>query len=456
MGRGGAGLFAAVLLLAGCKSTDPKSTDKDPVGTAASRNKDGDAPWYAPISGQPSVPEIGDPVAGRKSNSTQDVVSGRVLDPFNRPVENVDIQIEAVNAAANTRAPVGIRTDQNGAFYTNGLKPGKSYNLSVEKTIDGKYYSASVQTLIPNANITIVLKDNLGLPPVGILKGPASGSFPPQPSPYDSTGDRIPPQPTVGSTPRPNDGAWTPGADANKPVPTTVTPPTRKPTPTPPAGAVPAPSSDDLLFPPKPTGRPENVAEGPKNTFTPPPASIPGPPSLPPSYPNPVPPPPSPPDPVKIGLGMPKNGFILVDTLERDWLFPANKSGSVVLLEFMTTTCPHSKRAISVLTDLQARYAVAGLQVIAVACDDEADTRKPPIAQKQRLELASKYTRDNSLNYQVFVEPGPVSGSVRNRYNIKGYPTVVLLDGTGAVLWQGHPHIDQIELEAAIKRALGK
>jgi hypothetical protein len=95
------------------------------------------------------------------------------------------------------------------------------------------------------------------------------------------------------------------------------------------------------------------------------------------------------------------------------------------------------------------------LQVIAVACDD-SEPNKPPITLKQRLNAAAQYTRDNSLNYQVFVEPGEASGAVRNRFNVKGYPTAVLLDATGAVLWQGHPHVDQVEMEAAVKTALGK
>ncbi len=106
------------------------------------------------------------------------------------------------------------------------------------------------------------------------------------------------------------------------------------------------------------------------------------------------------------------------------------------------------------LTDLQARYATAGLQVIAVACD-ETDPKNPPINQKQRMDAAGKYMRDNTLNYQIFVEPGEVSGGVRERYNVTQYPTAVLLNGSGAILWQGHPN-KKVELEAAIKQALGK
>jgi thiol-disulfide isomerase/thioredoxin len=155
-------------------------------------------------------------------------------------------------------------------------------------------------------------------------------------------------------------------------------------------------------------------------------------------------------------MGMSGNGrgFILVDPQGRYLEFPTSKTGSVLLVEFMTTVCPNSKAAIPSLVDFQSRYALAGLQVIAVACD-EPTTAQPRMDQKQRAEAASKYAKDNNLNYQVFVEPGEVSGSVRDRFNVKMYPTAVLMDGTGAVLWQGHPN-KRADLEAAIKQALGK
>jgi thiol-disulfide isomerase/thioredoxin len=450
MRRGCAGLIAAVLALTGCKSTDPKPTDKDTAGTPASRAKnDGKGPsWLEPADNRPGSDraDSGDP-----KNVGKDCVGGRVLDPSNRPVANVYIQVEAVNPPPGSPAPVGISTDQNGAFYTRGLRPGRAYNLTAEATLNGKPYTASVQTSIPNTNITLVLRDDPGLPPVVILKGPSGGSsFPPPPSPFEQGNDRIPPMSLGRPAPRSNDEAWTPGTDASKPVPAAI-PPSSPRAPSLPSGTIPPP--DDLTAPFKPPIRPENVADRPA-PWSAPPANIPaGPPTMPPYPTNPVPQPSSP-DPMK--MGMSGNGFILVDTQGRSFEFPANKSGSVVLVEFMTTTCPHSKRSIPVLAEFQARYATAGLQVIAVACDTEEDPKKTPINQKQRMEAAANYIRDNSLNYQVFVEPGAEAGGVRNRYNVTHYPTAVLLDGTGAVLWQGHPTQKAAELEAAIKKALGK
>jgi thiol-disulfide isomerase/thioredoxin len=449
MWRGGAGLLAAVLALTGCKSTDPKPNDRDPAGTPASRTKGAETPKPA---GRPWIDDVGADgggTAGGQDPAAPDCLAGRVVDAYNRPVQNVFVQVEPVNpppGTAGAAGQVGLYTDAAGAFYTRGLKPGKPYSLTADAGIEGKRYTAAVQTLVPNARITLVLRDDQQ-PAVGILKGAGQAD----------AGDRIPPPNLTGPMPKPTDGSWSPGADGSQSLPTTIAPGRSPIRPTQPGGTIPPP--DDLAAPGRPVARPENVAEAPTKWVSPP-VAIPGP-TLPPTYPNPVPPPPSPPPPSlpPAGMGQAGTGFILADPFGRSWEFPANRSGSVVLVEFMTTQTKTGNgfainapclAVVPILTDLQARYASDGLQVIAVACDEWLD-------QKHRAEAAARYVRDNNLNYPVFVEPGDVPGGVRDRYNVQGYPTAVLLDAAGKVLWQGHPNLGRgSELEAAVKRALAK
>jgi thiol-disulfide isomerase/thioredoxin len=450
MRRGGAGLIAAVLALAGCKNTDTKPFGKEPTGTNASRakTKDGkDAPpkWLDPSAGLPGS-TTGVPKAKNWSNdpkaAAQDAVGGKVVDASGRPAKNVFIRVDAANAPAGG-APgagaLGIMTDQNGYFFTRGLKPGQAYNLTAEATQEGKQLTGTMQTRVPNPIITIVLREDNGLPPGGNPR-PAGGSsddFPPPPA--DS--ENIPPM-GLGAphTPRPTpgDSAFAPGNGANRPVPATIGTP---PGIVPPVGPLPQP--DDLSNPSRPA-RPENVADGPRSPFTPPAVSIPGPPGLPPSLPNPVLPKEQPDR--KQGV-RPGANFMLIDSLERNWDFATDRSGSVVLLEFVTTSCVNCKPAVPVLRDLQSRYAADGLQVVAVLCD-EAPLR-------QRAAAAAKYARDNNTNYAVYVEPGAQTGAVRDRFNVEGYPTAVLLDSTGAVLWKGHP-AKRADIEAAVRRAVGR
>jgi thiol-disulfide isomerase/thioredoxin len=476
MGRGGAGLIAAMLALAGCKSTpDTKSPDREPTGTGVARakgkdgkdakdskdTKDGKTPtWLDPVAklpgGDTGVPKAatstGDPKNPNFDAKTaaQDAVGGKVVDVFNRPAKDVFIRIAAANDPPGAAA-LGILTNGDGYFFTTGLKPGVAYNLTAEATQDGKQLTGTVQTRVPNPVLTIILREDNGLPPAS-PKTPVSGtggSFPPPPAPTD--GDHIPAAGLAPSQPRTNlpkaDDAFSPEVGTTRTVPanigTSSTPVTPKTKPT---GSLPDP--DDLSLPPgTPVTHPENVAEAPRNPFTPPTASIPGP-NLPPSYPVPQPSPgTNTPDPKQSRVRAGAN-FALIDTLKRHWDFSTDRSGSVVLLEFVTTACPNCKPVVPVMMGFQSKYAADGLQVIAVLCDE--------VSLEERIEAAKKYGSTNNVNYAIFVEPGSKPGLVRDKLGVDRYPTAVLLDSTGAVLWHDHPGKGKADLEAAIRKALGK
>ncbi|MFM8274009.1 MAG: TlpA family protein disulfide reductase, partial [Gemmata sp.] len=199
--------------------------------------------------------------------------------------------------------------------------------------------------------------------------------------------------------------------------------------------------------------KPEFTADGPKDPLKPPAANIPGPggsgapagPALP-----ALPPWPSAPGgdkkPVGTSTGRGANKFTLLDTLERPWDSDTIPPGSLVLVEFMTSTCPHCPKVIPGLKELQSRYGASGLQVMGVLCDD--------LPQKERAQAAAKYGRDYNLNYAVYVEPVE-AGAVRDKLGVERYPWAVLVGSRGQVLWHGHAG-DRAKLEAAVKQGLGK
>src|SRR6266545_4460675 len=208
MRRAGVGLIAAVLALAGCKSTDSKSGDDKPSAGVAGRTKakdgkdakDKDATpakgpaWLDDVAKLPgagtSVPKAGswtnpsDPNFNAKAEA-QDAVGGRVVDPNGKPARNVFVRIDPVGTAPGGPAAIGIYTNNEGYFFTRGLKAGKAYDLTAEATQDGKTLTGVVQTKVPNPILLIVLRDDLPLPPGGGLpapKGPPGsdgGTFPP-------------------------------------------------------------------------------------------------------------------------------------------------------------------------------------------------------------------------------------------------------------------------------------
>lgn len=481
MRRAGIALIAAVLALAGCKNAGTKSEDdtKSPGGVASRTkkpNKDKDiakAPvWLDDVGRLPgagtSVPKGNTVTDPRDPNfdpktAAQDVLAGRVLTPDGKPARNILVRIEQVgvirSGPSDKAISSGVYTNNDGYFQAPG-KPGKTYELTADATNqDGRKLVGVVQTKVPNPILLIVLRDDLSQP---LPKGADGGTFPPEPKPSDKVGDYIPPMGVTPAAPPKPAGAgndWKPGGAITGVPPASIGGNTPKPPPpvSPPAGPTPGgptpggviPPPDDLSPPsnPKPI-KPENVADAPK-PFSSPPASIPGEPAGPAVPPLPKLPP-SFPSPGGRSSMAPNAGnagkLALIDTLGRPWSLDAVKPGSLVLVEFMSATCVHCPAVIPVLSDLQSRYGASGLQVAAVLCDDGS--------QVQRTAAATKYSRDYNLNYAMYVEPG-AAGSLRDSLGVDSYPTALLVDSTGRVIWRGHPG-NKAQLESAIKQNLGK
>jgi thiol-disulfide isomerase/thioredoxin len=478
MRRGGVGLVAAVLALAGCKSAGlglrpSDSKDKAPPGATTGRPKDKDKglAWLDEAlgklpGGDTAVPKAGSWAHPKDAgfNPTaegQGVLAGRVLDTYNQPAKSVFIRIESADARPGEKAAAGVYTDNAGYFFTNGLRPGQAYTLTVQASSEGRQLFATVQTRPPQPGLVLVLRDDLapgapppagggaGLPPSAT---PPAPSRPPLPTPglppvggLPPASDLIPPAGVAPPVPRPADGSWSPSGAA-RPGAVEV-PPSLGPT----GGPVVPPATTPL-----PAGAaPDRTAEGPTVPPRPPAASIPNTPAFP---PLPVPPAPAPP-PVVAPPGGPSGrllsrprgaqpaNFTLVDALDRPWDFASSRHGSLVLLDFMTTTCVPCKRAVPTLVELQSRYAADGLQLVGVVCDD--------VPARERTALAARYQREHNLNYVLYTEPGAEPGAVRDRFfgPNDGYPTVVLLGADGTVRYKGHPG-NRAALDAAIQQNL--
>jgi thiol-disulfide isomerase/thioredoxin len=472
MHRCGIGLIAAMLALTGCKSADSKSGEQKNPPRKNALQTGGKGPAWLEGS-LAKIPGAGTRVPNADSwtkpsdpnfnvaNEVKGVLAGRVLDPLGHGAKSVYIRIEQVDPApggGKDGAAIGIMTDNAGFFMAKGLRPGQTFVLTVEASMEGKTLYGVVQARTPQSNITIALRDDLPPPPAPELPssvaGPSTVLPPPAPTSSQPTGnlplpetDRIP-APSAPMRTRPTDGAWGPDAGTRmQPIPATLDPlPGAAP---PPASPLPPPAES-----PQPTPvRPENRAEGPA-PVRPPILNVPGPTGPPvPPLPSTAPPLPRLPAPGSTP-GQPSSrsprpliNFALVDGLERPWDFASQRQGSLVLLDFMTTNCVPCKRAVPILVDLQSRYAANGLQLVGVVCDDAP--------QRERAAMAIKYQRDHNLNYALYVEPGPEPGAVRDRFEVESYPTLILLNGEGRVVWKGHP-AEKGALESAIRRELGR
>jgi thiol-disulfide isomerase/thioredoxin len=422
-------VVGSVLALAGCRSGGEKRPDDDrPAGPdrpsdLTSRGKDRsidpDSPahwldrpkpdWmHGRTPAAPSWNTPKDPGYDYKAE-TGGLLSGYVEDPDGRKLKNVYIAVREVGDT--NPKDVGVLSTADGSFVVQGLKPNRNYMLSVTAADGGRKLFGVVYTKTPNPNVRLALLegDMGGSPPAG---KPAAGTPNPPAAPADDPLKRPPTNavPPPGSLPEPNMGGVSGGRDAGLPSPKPLdrdagvyptggyeVPPASGPLPDrndlmtdkgappwrPPAANIPAPR----------TGTPVPSADNPKRSES------------------------------RKGEHLP-----LVDSRGRPADLPKSK---LVLVQFFTTASETCRRAVPPLNAVQARYAGRGLEVVGLVCDDE------PL--KARVMAADQFRRDQDVTYLLLTEPGKRPTEWLARYGVSDLPTAVLLDSTGAVLWQGNP-----------------
>jgi thiol-disulfide isomerase/thioredoxin len=357
------------------------------------------------------------------------VVAGSLVDAFNRPVPRAYIQV--ASADDHGAKPIEMAVE-NGYFVIPNLTPGKAYMLTA-RTADGdRKLAGRAQVTPPNAKVVIRVSEDL-----------YSGTIPPPPAVND---------PGVGtSAPRRDPPASIPGGDGWRPDPA----PGRGPNPgDPPPPPLDAPPSEPPPF------NAENIAgnrEKDKNARRdgPPLINLPNGNVSPPPLPEPDPPPTgrnpgafrvptsSAPSCEFFGPNRLKN-FALNDVYGQPWEF-RQAQGKLVLIDFWGTWCMPCVKAIPHLKRLHSEYGPQGLEVIGIACERGAESGR----QKRVLDAIEKY----QINYRVLLGEEYEECPVQQKFRIKSYPTLVLLDHNGAILWRGDA-TTLPQLEAILKRDL--
>ena len=455
--------LGVLVLVVGCKSTDRDRTrdtsDRDhPPANPASRTKpaapkswlDGPNPGRDKVD-TPPADSWADPRDPKYDvdREVRGVLGGFVEDPDGRKLRDVFIEVEQVDSGGHA-VPVGVQTDAQGFFLIKGLKPRQTYQLTGRMTIDGKELSGRVYARTGTDRsqfIRLSLIEGLSFPGTGKTTsggkdlpgapGADKGLEPPTsaiPPPVLPTGPGLPAPvprgPENSGAARPvvpggDGGAWSPTAPVNS-TPTTTAP------------AAPTTTGEA----PRPPARPDLTATGPEGMWKPPAASIPtmpAPPSTAPAMPA------IPPTKSQSRSVPAANRFVLLDTLGNQREFPSGRDNELILLDFMTTTCIQCRKIAPTIQSMQARYGLKGLEVVGVACD--------AVDLSKRRAVASAFQRSEGLNYLLYVEPTREPGKLLDRFGVEAYPTLVLIDGTGQVLWKGRSR-DVADLEAILAQRL--
>ena len=113
-----------------------------------------------------------------------------------------------------------------------------------------------------------------------------------------------------------------------------------------------------------------------------------------------------------------------------------NMTGRVYLLEFWATWCHPCVGSIPDLNKLHDKYASQGLEIIGLSQDHAEGT-------------LAKFMKTKDIHYSVAIDNGTV-----DLCDVRGYPTSILVDHTGKIIWRGHPW--SWGLDGKIKKALAK
>jgi thiol-disulfide isomerase/thioredoxin len=379
------------------------------------------------------------PTSLNEQPSYNGVLAGALVDAYGQRVQRAYVQVAPADGVDGK--PIEI-TVSDSFFTVPGLTPGRSYMLTARTAGEGdRKLAGRLQAVPPQPRLVIKMSEELYSP-----------SIPPVPSrpgdglPAGRTGDikgasafdSAPPAPPLPDAPLPGrtrgDEGWRPdGGSDSRPIPNLADPP--------------PPILDSAPGEPRipPTGTPmfdpENIADRERDPRRPSPLiNLPGPGGpVPPAFPEPDPPPtgsgpgafrfPSQPRvPSCEFSGRRLVNFALSDLNGQPWEFRQHH-GRLVLLDFWGTWCMPCMRAIPHLKKLQGEYGPYGLEVVGIACERAAGS--------ERARRVRDAVDRQQINYRVVLGEDYEQCPVQQKFGIRSYPTLILLDGSGNILWRG-------------------
>ncbi len=99
-----------------------------------------------------------------------------------------------------------------------------------------------------------------------------------------------------------------------------------------------------------------------------------------------------------------------------------------VLLDFWGTWCRPCRDSIPHLVELQKKYGPNKLRVVGIACEKD-------LVERRRASVGSMAEK-LGINYSVLVTTMDGSCPVQNDFQVRFYPTMILLDRKGKILWR--------------------
>ena len=411
-------LVASVACLAACLGL---------AGCATFGKKGSTAPASQPPAGRGPATPPAQPAAQVGTKPTLNgILAGQVLDSYNRAPPSVYIQVaEARDTAAPAGAPIEVAADSQGYFTIQGLQPGKHYQLTARSRNGDQLLAGSSCATPPDPKILIRVSEDFAT-----ASTPAIPPAPGWPGNRPGAASQGPPANQRASA---GEGGWSPGAGGRSaparaaeilpPIGASTLPPAVGPGPSQPVAA-----------------HPENIVkESTLAAATSPTVNIPsqdGPATGPARVPS------------CVLTGQTVHNFALMDVSGQPWEYRRNHRGRLVLLDFWGTWCVHCLHSVPHLNILQRTYGPAGLEVVGIAYEEGT-----PMEQAQKV---NRVRQRLQINYRVLLGSDRAQCPVRTQFGVINWPTLVLLDESGRIIWRSEgleaPQIK--ELDAIIKQRL--
>jgi len=425
------GTFCLILLISGCSSSGSKpGTNSNGLGlfgqpkTNPNNNQNNN-------QNSPNKNDSSQNTASIGNVSGNGILAGQVMDHYHRRPSGAVIQV--VDLQAGKDAPKNeVSADAQGYFTVKGLKTGSNYQLIAKGKDGSKVFTGTALVIPPNPRVTIFVTEDVGavngaspvggtLSDDGVDKARTAEAATQSDSSTNTTSLPMPDK-----IARENTSLGAPNAILSIP----------------PVGggqggyALPQTPNLPTIGNIVPVSPGKNTSQLPGDTFGAPQNSG--------SY-SPVP--------SCVLVGQKLENFALYDMNGQVWEYKKNKTGRMVLMDFWFSSCGACLQAIPNIVDLQKRYKNFGLEVVGVAYEkgniDEKVAKVRPIKARYHM----NYTT-------LFSDAGSQPCPVRTQFDITSFPTLVLLDEDGQIVWRSQKDegLDQrqlMELETEIRRGLG-
>jgi thiol-disulfide isomerase/thioredoxin len=136
----------------------------------------------------------------------------------------------------------------------------------------------------------------------------------------------------------------------------------------------------------------------------------------------------------------------LPDLDGRPWDF-TQRRGRLLLIDLWGTWCGPCLQAIPELIRLQSAYGPCGLEVVGIAC--EQGTWEDSVRKVRNVR--QNFPR---LNYRLLLGDDGAHKPIETQFGVTAYPTLVLVDADGTIVWRAAGGGRFGELEQTLRRRL--